>query len=43
MLRLYLPDIMNSNQKFDVLLDGTLLFHTTNLNALVLTPAVQIC
>ena len=35
-------DIMNSNQKFDVSLDGTPLSHTMNLNAFVLTPAVQI-
>ena len=27
----------------DVLLDVTLLSHTTNLNAFVLTPAVRIC
>ena len=31
-------DVMNSNQKFDVSLDGK-----TNLNAFVLTPAVRIC
>ena len=30
-----LPDVMNSNQKFDVSLDGTLLWHTMNLNAFV--------
>ena len=36
------PDVMNSNRKFDVSLDGTLLSHTTNLNAFVLTPAVRI-
>ena len=34
---------MNSNRKFDVPLDGTLLSHITNLNAFVLTPAVRIC
>ena len=34
------PDITNSNRKFDVSLVGTLLSHTTNLNALVLSPAV---
>ena len=34
---------MNSTRKFDVLLDGTLLSHITDLNAFVLTPAVQIC
>ena len=34
---------MNSNRKFDVPLDGTLLSHKTNLNAFVLTPAVRIC
>ena len=28
---------MNSNRKFDVS------YHTTNLNAFVLTPAVRIC
>ena len=27
-------DVITSNRKFDVSLDGTLLFHTTNLNAL---------
>ena len=37
------PDITNSNRKFDVSLVGTLLSHTTNLNALVLSPAVRIC
>ena len=30
---------MNSNRKFD----GSLLSHTTNMNAFVLTPAVRIC
>ena len=34
---------MNSNRKFDVSLDGTLLSRTTNLNALVVTAAVRIC
>ena len=38
-----IPDIMNSNQKFDVSLDGTLLSHTTNLTVFVLTPNVRIC
>ena len=37
------PDFMNGNRKFDVSLDGTLLSHTMNLNAFVLTPAVRIC
>ena len=37
------PEVMTSNQKFDVLLDETLLSHTTNLNAFVLPPVVQIC
>ena len=35
------PNVMNSNQKLDVSLDGTLWSHTTNLNAFVLTPAVR--
>ena len=35
------PKVMNSNQKLDVSLDGTLWSHTTNLNAFVLTPAVR--
>ena len=35
------PDVMNSNRRFDVLLDGTLLPHTTNLNAFILTLAVR--
>ena len=30
-----LPDVMNSNRKFDVSLDDTLLWHTMNLNAFV--------
>ena len=30
------PKVMNSNQKLDVSLDGTLWSHTTNLNAFVL-------
>ena len=34
-------DVMNSNRKLDVLLDGTLLSHTTNLNAFVLTPNTE--
>ena len=29
------PDVMISNRKFDISLDGTLLSHTTNLNAFV--------
>ena len=33
---------MNSNRKFDVLLDGKVLFHTMKLNAFVLTPTAQI-
>ena len=37
------PDAMNSNRRFDVLLGGTVLSQTTNLNAFVLTPAVRIC
>ena len=37
------PDVMISNRKFDISLDGTLLSHTTNLNAFVLGPAVRIC
>ena len=39
----YILDIMNSNRKFDISLDGTLLSPTTNLNAFVLTRALQIC
>ena len=40
-----LLDVMNSNRKFDVSLDGTVLSRTTNLmlNSFVLTPAVRIC
>ena len=38
-----IPDVMNSNRKFDVSLDGTLLSQTMNVNALVLNPAVRIC
>ena len=34
---------MNSNRKLDVSLDGTILSHTTNRNAFVLTPALLIC
>ena len=30
-----LLDVMNSNRKFDVSLDDTLLWHTMNLNAFV--------
>ena len=37
------PDVMDSNRKFDVSLDATLLSHPTNLNAVVLSPAVRIC
>ena len=37
------PDVMNSNRKFDVSLDGSPLSHTTNMNAFVLTSAVRIC
>ena len=36
-------DAMNSNRKFGVSLDGSLLSHTTNVNAFVLTTAVRIC
>ena len=36
------PDVMISNRKFDIPLDGTLLSHKTNLNAFVLGPAVRI-
>ena len=32
-----------NNENADVSLDGTLLSHTTNLNAFVLSPAVRIC
>lgn len=39
----YVRDVMNSNRKFDVSFDGTLLSNTKNLNAFVLTPTVQIC
>ena len=35
-------DVLNSNRKFGVSLDGTLPFHPTDLNAFVLTPAVRI-
>ena len=38
-----IPDAMNNDQKFDVSLCGTVLSHTTNVDAFVLTPAVQIC
>ena len=37
------PDVMNSDRKFDVSLVGTFLSHTANFNVFVLTPAVQIC
>ena len=30
-----LPDVMNSNRKFDVSLDDTLLWHKMNLNVFV--------
>ena len=33
-------EVMNSNRKFDVLLDGTILSYTTNQNAFVLTLAL---
>ena len=36
-------DVMNSNRKFDVSLDGTLLSHTTNQNALIITSVAGIC
>ena len=39
----YVQDVMNSNRKFGISLDGTLLSPTTNLNAFVLTPAIRIC
>ena len=39
----YVLDIMNSNRKFDISLAGTLSSPTTNLNAFVLTRALQIC
>ena len=39
----YVLDIMNSNRKFDISLDGTLLSPTTNLNAFVLSPSLRIC
>ena len=36
------PNVMNSNRKFDLSLDGqTLLSNTKNLNVIVLTPAVR--
>ena len=38
-----LPGVMKSNRKFDVLLDGTILSHTTHRNAFVLTPPLRIC
>ena len=34
-------DVINSNWKFDVLLDGMLLSCTTNLNGLVLLPQYE--
>ena len=33
---------MNSNRRFDFLLDRTRLPHTTNVNAFILTPAVRV-
>ena len=36
-------DVMNSNRKFDVWLDGTLLSHTTNQNAFIITSVAWIC
>ena len=40
--RLQLQESSLSNRRFDVLLDGTRLPHTTNLNAFILTPAVRV-
>ena len=34
---------MNSNRKFDVWLDGSLLSHTTNQNAFIITSVAVIC
>lgn len=39
----YVLDVMNSDRKFDISLDGTLLSPPMNLNAFVLTPAARIC
>ena len=36
-------DVMNTNRKFDVSLDGTLLSHTTNQNAFIMTSVAWIC
>ena len=36
------PEVMNSDRRLDVLLDGTLQPHTTNVNAFILTPAVRV-
>ena len=35
------PDVMNENGKLDISLDGSLLFHTMNLNTIVLGPPVR--
>ena len=37
------PGVLDSNRKLNVSLNRTLLCHTTNLYAFVLTPAVRIC
>ena len=37
-----IPEVMNGNRKSDVLLDGTLLFHTNWMPLQVLTPTAQI-
>lgn len=39
----YVLDVMNSDRKFDISLDGTLLSPTMNLNTFVLTRAARIC
>ena len=36
-------DVVNSKRKFDVSLDGTLLSHTTNQNAFIITSVAGIC
>ena len=36
-------DVMNNKRKFDVSLDGTLLSHTTNQNAFIITSVAGIC
>lgn len=36
-------DIISGNQKLNVLLDGTLLCHTTDLNTFFETSTVEIC